>query len=52
MDYLVTILVLLVFLQTRIMDLRRAVYCLSAQSAILMAQVPRKLQRLSACFLL
>ena len=35
MDYLVTILVLLVFLQTRIMDLRRAVYCLSAQSAII-----------------
>lgn len=35
MDYLVTILVLLIFLQTRIMDLRRAVYCLSAQSAII-----------------
>lgn len=35
MDYLVTILVLLVFLQTRIMDLRRAVFCLSAQSAII-----------------
>ena len=35
MDYLVTILVLLAFLQTRIMDLRRAVYCLSAQSAII-----------------
>lgn len=35
MDYLVTILVLLIFLQTRIMDLRRAVFCLSAQSAII-----------------
>lgn len=34
MDYLVILLLFVVFLQTRIMDLRRAVYCLSVQSAI------------------
>ena len=32
MDYLVILLVFLVFLQTRIMDLKHAVYCLAAQS--------------------
>lgn len=35
MDYLVVFLVLVVFLQTRITDLRRAVYCLAGQSAII-----------------
>lgn len=35
MDYLVVFLVLIVFLQTRITDLRRAVICLASQSLII-----------------
>lgn len=42
MDYLVVFLVLIVFLQTRITDLRRAVICLASQSLIIAC----------ACFLL
>ena len=37
MEYLVVALMFVVFLQTRIMDLRRAVYCLGVQSAIIAA---------------
>lgn len=35
MEYLVVLLILVVFLQTRIMDLRRAVVCLAVQSGII-----------------
>ena len=35
MEYLVVLLIFVVFLQTRIMELRRAVYCLAAQSGII-----------------
>ena len=35
MDYLVVFLVLVVFLQTRITDLRRAVICMASQSLII-----------------
>ena len=37
MEYIVVALMFVVFLQTRIMDLRRAVYCLGVQSAIIAA---------------
>lgn len=35
MEYLVVLLIFVVFLQTRIMELRRSVYCLAAQSGII-----------------
>ena len=35
MEYLVVLLIFVVFLQTRIMELRRAVYCLMAQSGMI-----------------
>ena len=35
MNFLVIVLLFVVFLQTRIMDLRRAIICLSVQSAVI-----------------
>ena len=35
MNFLVIVLLFVVFLQTRIMDLRRAIICLSIQSAVI-----------------